>query len=210
MVFKRKKDKPKPAPGTARMRGRDNTPDTQGAASGSVNNPLARRFQDTDEPDTIDLSQPVEFPETADSVLDEPTTRILAGGESKLDPSADDSPDDPVAGFLAVIAGPGRGALSTISYGMNSLGRDSSQRVSLNHGDPEISRENHCTVTFDSLSRKFYIQPGDGRRLAYLDDEPVLAPIRLTSGSHIRLGSTVLRFVALCGDDFSWEDQENA
>jgi hypothetical protein len=209
MVFHRKKEKPNTAAGTARMRGRDSARDTPGTAPGSVNNPLARRFQDADEPDTIDLSQPAGFPETAGNVPDEPTTRILAGEEPESGTSDVDALDDPVAGFLAVIGGPGRGVVSSIAYGMNSVGRDPSQRVSLNHGDPEISRENHCIVTFDSLARKFYIQPGDSRWLAYLDDEPVLAPTRLESGSHIRLGGTVLRFVALCGDDFSWECQEN-
>jgi hypothetical protein len=207
MVFHRKKDKPKPAPGTTRMRSRESVPDTDGATPGSINNPLARRFQDTDEPDTMDLSQPAGLTEAEDGEPDEPTTRIMAGEQPQSGSMAAESPKDPVAGFLAVIQGPGRGSVSTIVYGMNSLGRDPSQGVSLDHGDDEIARETHCTVTFDSLSRKFYIQPGDGHRLAYLDAEPVLTPTRLESGSHIRLGNTVLRFVALCGDDFSWETQ---
>jgi len=189
------------------MRSRDDASDTKGATSGPANNPLARRFLDTDEPDTMDLSQPAEFPQNADGVPDEPTTRIMATEQPESGSLAGKSQDDPVAGFLVVIHGPGRGSVSSIAYGMNSLGRESSQRVSLNHGDSGISRENHCTITFDSLSRNFFIQPGDGRRLAYLDAEPVLAPTRLNSGSHIRLGNTVLRFVALCGADFSWEEQ---
>lgn len=205
MAFNRKKDKPNPAPGTVRMRGRDSAPDSPGSGSGSSSNPLARRFQDADEPDTIDLSQPAGFPENADSVVDEPTTRVMAAEKPDLASSASESLVDPVAGFLAVIDGPGRGAVSTIAYGRNSIGRDSSQGVSLNHGDPEISDRSHCIVTFDAHARKFYVQPGDGRWLTYLDEEPVLAPTPLESGNHIRLGGTVLRFVALCGDDFSWE-----
>jgi len=39
-----------------------------------------------------------------------------------------------------------------------------------------------------------------------MDNKPVLAPMELAGGSHFQLGDTVLRLVALCGDDFSWEN----
>lgn len=204
MVFSRKKNKPNPGTGTARMRGRDRATQLSGTTPGSVGNPLARRFQD-DEPETIDLNQPPGFHETVDSPEDEPTTRIIAAEGEQADSSASAPLENPVAGFLVVIGGAGRGSVYAIAYGMNSIGRDSSQSVSLDHGDQGISRKNHCTVTFDSASGKFYVQPGEGRPLAYIDDEPVLVPTQLNTTSHIRLGSTVLRFVALCGDDFSWE-----
>jgi len=204
MVFQRRKNKSRPADGTPRMRGRNTAADSPGKVSSSDNNPLARRFQADDEPDTIDLSPDAGFHEASDTEQVEATTQIMAGEEPQAEPADDEAPDDPVAGFLVVIEGPGRGAVYTLGFGMNSIGRLSSQRVSLNHSDHGISRENHCVVTFDAAAGKFYLQPGDGRKLTYLENEPVLAPTRLTTGNHIRLGNTVLRFVALCGDDFSW------
>ena len=42
---------------------------------------------------------------------------------------------DPVAGWVVVVKGPGRGNFSPVFVGMNSLGRDASQRVSLSFGD---------------------------------------------------------------------------
>jgi hypothetical protein len=205
MVFHSKKEKPNPAPGAARMRSRESAADIQGTAAGSGNNPLARRFQDSEEPDTMDLSGSAGLAQSTEGVSDEPTTRIMSGGEQESDAMSTDPLENPVAGFLAVIEGPGRGVVFTVAYGRNSIGSDTCQGIALNHGDTGISRENHCTVTFDLAGRKFYVQPGDGRQITYLDDEPLLAPALLKPGSHIRLSDTVLRFVALCGDDFSWE-----
>ena len=61
MIFRRKKQNDKVVSPTA-MRGRDSLANPQ--------NPLARRFQPDDEPDTIDLQQPEGFTE-------EPSTRDL-------------------------------------------------------------------------------------------------------------------------------------
>jgi hypothetical protein len=204
MVFRRNKNKEvqQQAP---TMRGR-HTVDTESAAGiEPPQNPLARRFMEEDEPDTIDLEEPARFQEADDSEQQESTTRLLAGADAPTDSLQQEALDDPVTGFLVVISGPGRGSVSTLGYGMNSIGRESSQRVSLDFGDQRVSRHNHCLVTFDSLAGKFYIQPGEGRNLAYLDGEPVLVPTRLSSGQHIRVGDTILRFVALCGEDFSWD-----
>jgi len=206
MIFRRKNDRSTGVESTARMRGRDSADKTRGTASGSAQNPLAKRFQAEDEPDTIDLDQPASFHEAAENEPDEVATRILAAAGVEEESFALEPLEDPVAGFLVVIRGPGRGSVSRIGYGMNSIGRHSSQRVSLDHGDQRISRENHCVVTFDSVTRKFYIQPGEGSNLAYMDNKPVLAPMELAGGSHFQLGDTVLRLVALCGDDFSWEN----
>ena len=42
---------------------------------------------------------------------------------------------EPVAGWVVVVKGPGRGAFRPVYVGMNSVGRDPSQRVSLSFGD---------------------------------------------------------------------------
>ena len=91
-----------------------------------------------------------------------------------------------------------------LRYGRNSIGRDVSQAVALDYGDSRISRNNHCTVTYDPVTRKFYLQAGEGVNLTYLESQPVLAATQLTTGNHIRVGDTELRFIALCGKDFDW------
>jgi hypothetical protein len=201
MVFRRKKSKEVSSHATSAMRGRQAT----GSGEGSPKNPLARRFLDDDEPDTIDLDQPARFQSEPEDEPAESTTRLLSGDASRPGSSDQDPLEDPVSGFLVVISGPGRGKVLTLGHGMNPVGREPSQRVSLDFGDQRISRISHCLMTFDALSGKFYIQPGEGRNLAYLDDQPVLIPTELVSGQHIRLGDTILRFVPFCGKDFSWE-----
>jgi prepilin-type processing-associated H-X9-DG protein len=115
--------------------------------------------------------------------------------------------DDPVVGWLVVIEGPGRGQARAIGYGMNSIGRNPDQRISLDFGDPQISRHNHAALTYDPRSRQFFLQHGGGPNLTYVDGQVVLAPIAIASGSDIQIGGTRLRFVALCGTQFDWQDQ---
>jgi pSer/pThr/pTyr-binding forkhead associated (FHA) protein len=115
--------------------------------------------------------------------------------------------DVPVVGWLVVVKGPGRGRSVPLGYGMNPIGRDTSNRVSLPFDDEQISRKKHAIITYDPRGRKFYFQHGDSSNLSYVGEMPVLAPTLLEGGETIRLGDlTVLRFVPLCGGEFTWED----
>ena len=114
--------------------------------------------------------------------------------------------DDPPAGWLVVVDGPGKGKVLTIRYGMNSIGRDPGERISISFGDDQISRRAHASVTYDSRGRKFYVQQGGGTNLVYLEDEVVLTPKELPKFSHLLIGKTTLRFVPLCGELFDWRE----
>jgi hypothetical protein len=204
MVFRRKKSSSGTSASVPRPRGRENTGNEPASPAAAAENPLARRFRVDEEPDTIDLERADGFRDTADQEEDVPTTRVLGGDSEDVAPAENQALKDPVAGFLAVIFGPGRGSVSMLHYGKNSIGRDVSQAIALDHGDSRISRENHCTVTYDPVTRKFYLQQGEGNQLIYLEGQPVLAPIQLATGNEIRVGDTVLRFVPVCGEDFDW------
>ena len=90
---------------------------------------------------------------------------------------------------------------------MNSVGRDASQRISLNFGDESISREEHAFITYDEEQRRFYVQHGGKANLVRLGKKPVLVPTELKANDRIRLGRTTLRFVPCCGPDFSWTEE---
>ena len=124
-------------------------------------------------------------------------------------PAEDDPMADPPVGWLAIVHGPGKGRVATLGIGVNSIGRDRTERVSLDHGDAMISRTNHAAITYDPRGRKFYVQHGGGTNLTYVDDEPVLAPRELEPLAHVQMGNTVLRFVPLCGAGFAWDDESN-
>ncbi|HZP75593.1 MAG TPA: FHA domain-containing protein [Pseudolabrys sp.] len=112
--------------------------------------------------------------------------------------------DDPVVGWLVIVEGPGRGRSCELGAGANSIGRDASQKICLDFGDQEIHREKHTVIVYDPRSRRFFLQPGEARNLTYLGDDVVLAPTPLKGGEIISIGRTQLRFVPLCGEDFSW------
>jgi hypothetical protein len=120
---------------------------------------------------------------------------------------SDDIDADPVAGWLVVVKGPGRGGYRPIFVGMNSVGRESNQRISLSFGDDMISREEHAFIAYDEEARRFYLQHGGKANLVRLGGRPVLSPTELQPYDLIRIGKTTLRFIPLCGPEFSWGDE---
>ncbi|MBJ6609478.1 MAG: FHA domain-containing protein [Candidatus Thiothrix moscowensis] len=125
--------------------------------------------------------------------------------------SGQDFMHDPVVGWVVVIQGAGKGKSLPLGYGTNALGRAASQRVCLDFGDRQISRENHALITYEPKGRVFYLQNGGGVNLTYLQTLdgsvlPVLTPLVLEHGQCIQLGDTTLKFMALCGSQFDWND----
>ncbi len=137
-----------------------------------------------------------------------PTDRAMSGGSAKTQylRSGADVDADPVAGWLVVVKGPGRGGFRPVYVGMNSIGRDPGQRISLSFGDDSISREEHAYIAYDEEQRQFYLQHGGKANLVRLGGRPVLAPTELNPYDLIRIGKTTLRFVPLCGPHFAWGD----
>lgn len=111
---------------------------------------------------------------------------------------------EPVVGWLVVVKGPGRGRSLNLTYGVNSIGRSSDERICLDFGDDEISRQRHALLTYDPKGKKFYLQNGEGVNLTYIGDSPVLQTTELKGGEIISLGKTELCFVAFCGINFDW------
>ncbi|SFC58287.1 FHA domain-containing protein [Tropicimonas isoalkanivorans] len=109
-------------------------------------------------------------------------------------------------GWLAVVKGPGRGASYPLFDGVSTIGRGDDQAVALDHGDTSISRENHAAVAYDCEQQSFFIGHGGKANLVRLNGMPVLSTEPLSTGDEIRIGETTLRFVALCGPDFSWDE----
>ena len=166
-----------------------------------------------DEPPTVKADgAAAPTPAQESAAVDEPAT-VIAGGLSRPHTTKDAASDqpvdamaDPVVGWLVVVDGPGKGNYLKLGNGQNSIGRGNSERIKLDFGDDQISRSKHAMLTFDPRGGEFYIQQGSGTNLAYLDDSPVLAPTKLSTGSRITLGNTSLLFVPLCGENFSWDE----
>ena len=136
--------------------------------------------------------------DAASERMGQPKTQYIRGGAIDVDPAA---------GWLVVVKGPGRGGFRPIFVGMNSVGRDAGQRISLNFGDDMISREEHAFIVYDEEARRFYLQHGGKANLVRLGGQPVLSPTELQAYDLIRIGKTTLRFIPLCGPQFAWSDE---
>ena len=109
-------------------------------------------------------------------------------------------------GWIVVSDGPGRGESFALMAGMSQIGRGEDQAIQLDFGDNSISRSNHAAIVFDAESKEFLLGHGGKSNIVRLNDKPLISNEALSSGDIIRIGETVLRFVALCGDTFNWSD----
>ena len=82
--------------------------------------------------------------------------------------------------------------------------------VRLDFGDTSISRNNHAAVAFDTEQSKFFLGHGGKSNLVRLNGKPVLSTEEMSNGDQIRIGETTLKFVALCGEEFTWKSTEGA
>ena len=112
------------------------------------------------------------------------------------------------AGWLVITSPKGRGKNYTLTYGMNTLGRSSSNHVCIDNDDHAISREKHATIIYDFENREFYIQHNDGKYLTYLNGELVSGLTPLKERNNIKIGHTEFIFIPLCGESFSWDEDE--
>ena len=109
-------------------------------------------------------------------------------------------------GWIVVTEGPGRGESFPLLAGMSQIGRGEDQAIQLDFGDNSISRSNHAAIVYDPDSKEFLLGHGGKSNIVRLNDKPLISNESLSSGDIIRIGETVLRFVALCGKSFNWTD----
>jgi len=136
-------------------------------------------------------------------------TRLYRPGFADDEAGADERSDvGPVTGWLVVLEGPGRGRAVELGFGLNTIGASGDNRVQLDFGDPGISRDEHFSIAYDALNRQFHLIRGRGMNLVYVDNSPLTDARQLLPHTDLRVGQTVLRFIALCGPDWAWPEAE--
>ncbi|MCB2130170.1 MAG: FHA domain-containing protein [Rhodobacteraceae bacterium] len=166
------------------------------------------------------------FTESLNSGADEPTnygregdttrlmqmaekTEIYHSGKAKTLKAGTDLSEvlDPVVGWLVVVKGPGLGQAVTLGAGMNTVGREGSERAPLPYGDTLISAKDHVRIIYDDADRKFYIAHGSGKNISKVNGQMVANLMPLESHALIELSkATHVRFVAFCDAGFDWGD----
>ena len=110
-------------------------------------------------------------------------------------------------GWLVIAEGPGRGESFSLLSGMSQIGRGEDQAVQLDFGDNSVSRTNHAAIVYDPDNKDFLLGHGGKSNIVRLNDKPVISNEPIKTGDVIRIGDTVLRFVALCDETFNWSDK---
>lgn len=107
-----------------------------------------------------------------------------------------------LVGWLVCISGGMKGKDYRLYPGFNRIGRSMDSDICIQ--DFEVSREVHCSVVYDEKNGEFYLVPGKGT-LTYLNEETVQGASKIKDGDKIRLGESVLEFVAFCKGEHTWQ-----
>jgi hypothetical protein len=160
--------------------------------------PTKTRADETEEPQTQVLGRPTRRSQG---------TKLFGHDElpGVLEEAAD-ALNDPVCGWLVIVDGPGRGNFIPVGYGQNTIGRNQGERICVNYGDEQISRESHCFIVYEPNEREFTVMRGMAKGLTYINQKVVLEPRPIHSGELLRIGATTLRFMAFCGPEYDWQD----
>lgn len=115
---------------------------------------------------------------------------------------------EPVVGWLVCIKGKHFGQSFNIAAGRNSIGRSDSNKIIIAN-DEAVSRNKHAWLTYEPKKREFYIQPGEGSGLSYLNDDNIMESKKLQANDVLEFGNGQYMLVPLCGENFTWEDYIN-
>lgn len=106
-----------------------------------------------------------------------------------------------IAGWLVCVEGEEYGKDFPLYAGFNRIGRGRGNDIVLS--DPQVSREEHCSLIYEEKKNVFYLFPKDGN-LVYSGDEMVERAQEVASGEVIAIGGTKLEFVAFCKGEKKW------
>jgi len=113
--------------------------------------------------------------------------------------------ESPVVGWLVGIDGLYKGKSFELKAGGNSIGRNADNSIELEK-DNRVSREAHTIIVYEPRTRVFYIQPGIGSGLTYVNGEIILHHKTIVTGDIIEIGGGKYYFEPLCSNGFSWDE----
>ncbi len=114
-------------------------------------------------------------------------------------------PIEPVVGWLVIIDGYGIGQSFELKRGINEIGRDERNNISLDFGDDDIDTIRHFMIIFNHAKGSFLIQSGNNDNNIVLNEEKMYYFDELNSGDTIKVGSTTLKFISFCNKSCIWD-----
>lgn len=125
-------------------------------------------------------------------------TRVLRQSTERL--------SSPVVGWLIVVSGSSRGQTVELHSGDNTVVQHPELEDLITLKQDQESSNVLGTVSYDPTIRQFTIDSVLSGPAPSLNGAEVTLPLQLSDGDSIRLGSTDVRFKALCGPEFDWSD----
>ena len=110
-----------------------------------------------------------------------------------------------VVGWLVGIRGLYFGKSFSIRPGRNAIGNSTKSAINLSE-DKLVSDEHLAWLTFDPKKNIYYISPGEGTGLIYVNNEVVLVARLLIPKDRIEIGDGEYIFVPLCDSNFKWSE----
>lgn len=147
------------------------------------------------------VDNPFEFDNSGNSFVEnynDATAPVSVGGVEGF---------SPVVGWLVCVDGPAEGMDYRIRAGYNYIGRSENMDICI-LGDNNIGRERHAMIAYDPQEKIYFFGPADGRSIVRKNDKMVMVPVELAAYDIVRIGSTKLMFVPLCGEHFNWKDEQ--
>lgn len=112
---------------------------------------------------------------------------------------------EPVVGWLVCVKGEYFGESFNLKTGRNLIGRSLKMDIPLAK-EPSVSRDRHAIITYEPKKRKFYIQPGEGNGLTYVNEDLLMVPLELKNYDKVQIGNSEFIFNAFCSELFTWDD----
>lgn len=134
------------------------------------------------------------------------TVYMMASGEKLNDTTEAANTNTLLSGWLVVVSEDGKGSSFSLTFGMNTIGREKNNHVQIRNGDNSISRDKHAIIIYDYQNNIFFVKHGEGQYLSYLNGEVLLDTKELKANDRIKVGNTELIFIPLCSEAFAWEE----
>lgn len=143
-------------------------------------------------------------------VLDQAVETPAAANEppqQSANPASSARPPCPV-GWMVVVEGPGVGEWFVLERGASHIGSSEGQTIRLDFGDQSVAPVCHAEVRYDH-KRHGFVLACDPAMQVRRNGIPVASSEFLSDGDVVSVGSTALRLVALCSQNFNWDEFEH-
>lgn len=115
-----------------------------------------------------------------------------------------DNEAEPVVGWIVCVKGEYFGTGFPLKTGKNTIGRSSRMDIALTK-EVSISRDRHAILTYEPRKRQYFIQPGEGNGLTYVNDDLLMMPQEVHDYDVVQVGNASFILRTLCGDKFTWD-----